>query len=81
METGDLGTRDRSDLPWTYGEMGGRKEVHRLLNERVLDPARQGNVPRGERFPEVGGSTSASNQLWDNVRRAHKQLIRTMHSL
>ena len=65
----------------TYGGIGGRKEVHRLLNERVLDPARKGNVPRVERLLEVGGSTSASNQLWDNVRRAHKQLIRTMHSL
>jgi hypothetical protein len=65
----------------TYGGIGGRKEVHRLLNERVLDPARQGDVPRMERLPEVGGSTSASNQLWDNVRRAPKQLIRTMHSL
>jgi hypothetical protein len=65
----------------TNGRIDGRKEVHRLLNERVLDPARKGNVPRVERLLEVGGSTSASNQLWDNVRRAHKQLIRTMHSL
>ena len=55
--------------------------VQRLLNERVLDPARKGDVPCLERLPEEGRSTSASNQLWDNVRRAHKQLIRTMHSL
>jgi hypothetical protein len=65
----------------TYGGMGGRKEVHKLTNKRVLDPARKGNVPRSERLPEEGRSTSASNQLWENVRRAHKQLIRTMHSL
>ena len=65
----------------TYGGMDGRKEVHKLINERVLDPTRKGNVPRLERLPEEGRSTSASNQLWDNVRRAHKQLMRTMHSL
>jgi len=34
-----------------------------------------------ERLPEEGMSASASNQLWKNVERAHKQLIRTMHSL
>jgi hypothetical protein len=65
----------------TYGGMDGRKEVHKLINERVLNPTRKGNVPRLERLPEEGRSTSASNQLWDNVRRAHKQLMRTMHSL
>jgi hypothetical protein len=47
----------------------------------VLDPARKSNLPYLERLPEDGTSTSASNQLWDNVRRAHKQLIRTMDSL
>ena len=65
----------------TYGGLVGRKEVYRLLNERVVDPARQGNVARLERLLEDGLSTSASNQLWKNVERAHKQLIRTMHSL
>jgi hypothetical protein len=65
----------------TYGGLSGHKEVHKLINERVLDLARKGNVPRLERLLEVGRSTSASNQLWDNVKRAHKQLIRTMHSL
>ncbi len=34
-----------------------------------------------KRLPEDGSSTSASNQLWDNPKRAHKQLIRAMHSL
>jgi len=65
----------------TYGGMVGRKEIHKLLNEHVLDPARKGNVPRLERLPEEGMSASASNQLWKNAERAHKQLIRTMHSL
>jgi hypothetical protein len=65
----------------TYGGMVGRKEVHKLLNEHVLDPARRGNLPHLERLPEDGSSTSASNQLWKNVERAHRQLIRTMHSL
>jgi hypothetical protein len=65
----------------TYGGMVGRKEVHRLLNERVLKPARKSSLPYLKRLPEDGSSTSASNQLWDNVERAHKQLIRTMHSL
>jgi hypothetical protein len=65
----------------TYGEMVGRKEVHRLLNEHVLDPARGGHLPHLQRLPEDGSSTSVSNQLWENAKRAHKQLIRTMHSL
>jgi hypothetical protein len=65
----------------TYGGMVGRKEVHKLLNEHVLDPARGGHLPHLQRLPEEGISTSASNQLWKNVERAHKQLIRTMHSL
>src|SRR5215211_2966758 len=42
----------------TYEGIGGRKEVHRLLNERVLDPARQGDVARVERLREVGGGSS-----------------------
>jgi hypothetical protein len=65
----------------TYGGMVGRKEVHKLINERVLDPARKGNVPHLQRLPEEGMSASVSNQLWENAKRAHKQLIRTMHSL
>ena len=65
----------------TYGEMVGRKEIHRLLNERVLKPARKSSLPYLKHLPEDGSSTSASNQLWKNVERAHNQLIRTMHSL
>jgi hypothetical protein len=65
----------------TYGGMVGRKKVQRLLNERVLEPARKSSLPYLKQLPEDGSSTSASNQLWDNVERAHKQLIRTMHSL
>jgi hypothetical protein len=65
----------------TYGGMVGRKEIHKLLNEHVLDPARGGHLPHLQRLPEEGMSTSASNQLWKNAERAHKQLIRTMHSL
>jgi hypothetical protein len=65
----------------TYGGMDGRKEIHKLLNEHVLDPARGGHLPHLQRLPEEGMSTSASNQLWKNAERAHKQLIRTMHSL
>jgi hypothetical protein len=61
--------------------MVGRKEIHKLLNEHVLDPARGGHLPHLQRLPEEGMSTSASNQLWKNAERAHKQLIRTMHSL
>jgi hypothetical protein len=65
----------------TYGGLVGRKEVHRLLNERVLEPARKSSLPHLKRLPEDGSSSSASNQLWDNPERAHKQLIRAMHSL
>jgi hypothetical protein len=65
----------------TYGGMVGRKEVHRLLNEHVLEPARKSNLSHLGRLPVDGSSTSTSNQLWENVERAHKQLIRTMHSL
>jgi hypothetical protein len=65
----------------TYGVMVGRKEVHKLLNEHVLDPVRGGHLLDLRRLPEEGMSASASNQLWKNVERAHKQLIRTMHSL
>jgi hypothetical protein len=65
----------------TYGGIIGRKEIHRLLNEHVLEPARKGNLPHLGRLPVDGSSTSLSNQLWDNVERAHSQLIRTMHSL
>jgi hypothetical protein len=65
----------------TYGGMDGRKEVHRLLNERVLDPARKSSLPHLKRLPEDGSSTSVSNQLWENAKRAHKQLIHTMHAL
>jgi hypothetical protein len=65
----------------TYGRMVGRKEIHILLNERVLEPARKSSLPYLKQLPEDGSSISASNQLWDNVERAHKQLIRTMHSL
>jgi hypothetical protein len=36
----------------TYGGLSGHKEVYKLINERVLDPARKGNVPRLERLPE-----------------------------
>jgi hypothetical protein len=65
----------------TYGGMNGRKEIHKLLNEHVLNPARKVHLPHLERLPDEGINTSASNQLWKNVERAHKQLIRTMHSL
>ena len=65
----------------TYGGMDGRKEIHKLLNEHVLNPAWKVHLPHLERLPEEGINTSASNQLWKNVERAHKQLIRTMHSL
>jgi hypothetical protein len=65
----------------TYGGIIGRKEIHRLLNEHVLEPARKSNLPHLGRLPVDGRSTSPSNQLWENVERAHKQLIRTMHSL
>jgi hypothetical protein len=65
----------------TYGGMVGRKEIHRLLNERVLEPTRKISLSHLERLPVDGSSTSLSNQLWENVERAHKQLIRTMHSL
>jgi hypothetical protein len=65
----------------TYGGVVGRKEVHKLINEHVLEPARKGSLSHLERLPEEGMSASASNQLWKNVERAHKQLIRTMHSL
>ena len=65
----------------TYGGMDGRKEIHKLLNEHVLNPAWKVHLPHLERLPEEGINTSASNQLWKNVERTHKQLIRTMHSL
>jgi hypothetical protein len=81
MDTGDPRPRDRGVFLRTYGGLVGRKEVHRLLNERVLEPARNSSLPHLKRLPEDGSSTSASNQLWDNPERAHKQLIRTMHSL
>jgi hypothetical protein len=65
----------------TYGGIIGRKEIHGLLNERVLEPARKSNLPHLVQLPEDGSNPSASNQLWDSAERAHKQLIRTMHSL
>jgi hypothetical protein len=59
----------------TYGCVESPKEIHRLLNEHVLGGGWR------QKLPEDGTSTSASTQLWANVKRVHRQLVRTMHSL
>jgi hypothetical protein len=57
----------------SYGCINSPKEIHRLLNEHVLVESWKGKLP------EQGTSTTQSTQLVDSVKRAHKQLLRTMH--
>ena len=54
MDTGDPRPRDRGVFLRTYGGLVGRKGVHRLLNERVLEPARNSSLPHLKRLPEDG---------------------------
>jgi hypothetical protein len=66
----------------TYGEIASQKDIHRLLFEHVLDGRWKGHLPEHERILFKDATPgSLTNQMSDNVKRAHKQLIRTMHSL
>jgi hypothetical protein len=56
----------------TYGGLDP-KEIHKLLNAHVLSDSEK-------KLPE-GYSAGPSNQLWQNVRKVHGQLVRAMHSL
>ncbi len=58
-----------------YGEMGSRKEIHRLLNEHLLRETWKTSLP------QQGYSTSGTTQLWRDVDKVKARLLAAAYAL
>jgi hypothetical protein len=66
----------------TYGGMDSRREINQILLDHVLPGTWKSHLGEHERTLFRGATPGTlTNQVWNNVPRVHKQLIRTMHSL
>jgi hypothetical protein len=53
------------------------KKVHQVLNDHILDESWK-DLALWQRLPRDGSTNSASRQLWGNVKKAQKQIMRVL---